>query len=139
MRYWTVCYLVSLLIITNTFCIYQEHKVWLEEANMLTNGTHEEPYPNPVVDTLEDLQSEVRDITVGFETRMRRIKREGDRTFSGGQNEEESASEPEVSVLPIESKEDAVLQEVADAILGRSEDEIVEALGRAERYSHEEL
>ena len=87
MRYWTVCYLVSLLIITNTFCIYQEHKVWLEEANMLTNGTHEEPYPNPVVDTLEDLQSEVRDITVGFETRMRRIKREGDRTFSGEQNE----------------------------------------------------
>lgn len=118
--------------------LIDKHQIWLDEANMLINGSHQTPIPNPVLDALEDLQSEVRDITLGFETRMRRVKREGERTFSGDR-EEEPVPNHEVSALPIETKEDEVLQEVADAIMSRGEKEIVDALGRAEKYNHEEL
>ena len=117
------------------------------------NGSHESAYPNPVLEAFEDLQSEVQDITLGFETRMRRIKREGERAFAEEQAEsEQPAAAPEVSVLPIVDegsngkKEEKVFQEVADAILGRSEEEVMEAFDRAEekqqqqgKAAHEEL
>lgn len=120
------------------------HKAFLEESLALTNGTHEHPYPNAVLDAFEDLQAEVHDITVGFETRMRRIKREGDRAFAVDGQTEEEQTVPEVSILPVVDggkKEDKAFQEVADAILGRSGEEVVDAMGRAEEQAvrHEEL
>lgn len=99
-------------------------------------------------DAFEDIRSEVQDITLGFETRMRRIKREGERAFAQDRAEpEQPAPEPEVSILPVTDggqKEDKAFQKVADALLGRSEEEVVAALNRAEERqaqsaSHEEL
>ena len=143
-----------------------EHKNFLQEAWSIQNGTHTNALPNAVLSALEDLQSEVEDITIGFETRLRRIKREGARAFSSEESgetlevDEDNTSErldkpedPEVSILPIpadpeegqSSKDDEVLQNVAEAILGRSEEEIRIALERAEgvaereTVTHEEL
>lgn len=118
-------------------------KTWAEEITALLDGTAEDAYPNPVLDAFNDLHSEVSDITVGFQTRMRRIKREGERAFAANEtpvNKIEGAK-PEVSVLPIVNKkgrENGALEEVAEAILERSEKEIVDAIGRAEGR-HEEL
>ncbi|THH10345.1 hypothetical protein EW145_g1375 [Phellinidium pouzarii] len=138
--------------------LLEKHTEWLDEALALANGSHATPYPNPVMDAFEDLQSEVQDITVGFETRLRRMKREGDRAFSVDTSTDDSMreSEPEFSILPISDDdtaqgraEEKILQEVSDAILGRSEDEVVAALGRADervsrgqeeaKVAHEEL
>ncbi|KAL5513274.1 hypothetical protein ACEPAH_3672 [Sanghuangporus vaninii] len=116
--------------------LIDKHGEFLHEQLALANGSHTDPYPNPVYDAFEDLRSEVQDITLGFETRIRRIKREGERAFAEERAEpERSASEPEVSILPVTDggkKEDTAFQEVADAILGRSEEEVAAALGRAE-------
>ncbi|EJD07672.1 uncharacterized protein FOMMEDRAFT_16301 [Fomitiporia mediterranea MF3/22] len=121
------------------------HQAFLDETLALANGSHENAFPNVVLDAFEDLQAEVRDITLGFETRMRRIKREGERAFAEEQPEAEQP-EPEVSILPVpndDQKENAVLQEVADAIVGRSEEEVEAALNRAneqqEKAAHVEL
>ena len=107
------------------------------------DGTAEDAYPNPVLDAFNDIHSEVSDITVGFQTRMRRIKREGERAFAADETpvEKVEAAKPEVSVLPIVSekgREDGVLEEVAEAILERSEEEVADAFGRKEGR-HEEL
>lgn len=105
------------------------------------------------MDALNDLESEVEDITVGFETRLRRIKREGERVFASDEpldlegDETSSSDDAEMSILPISGDgtakgkpEDKVLQEVSDAILGRSGEEVVAALERAESVvAHEEL
>ncbi|KAL5531376.1 hypothetical protein ACEPAG_4253 [Sanghuangporus baumii] len=128
--------------------LIDKHGEFLHEQLALANGSHSDPYPNPVYDAFEDLRSEVQDITLGFETRIRRIKREGERAFTEERPEpEQSASEPEVSILPVTDggkKEDKAFQEVADAILGRSEEEVAAAMGRAEEQqsqaiAHEEL
>ena len=124
-------------------------------AMAIQNGSHPSPPINPVLDVMEDLQEEVNDITVGFETRLRRIKREGDRAFAmniakdidnilaEGQDEPletVESSEPLASILPVPEPDDSlgrseedVLREVSDSVLGRSKDEVVEAFGRAEK------
>ena len=110
---------------------------------------------NPVLSALDELQSEVEDITLGFETRLRRIKREGARAFSSNDDVEDikvpeddtserldqpENMEPEVSILPVPVEDkngqsdtkEKVLESVAQAILGRSEEEVAEAFDRAE-------
>ena len=104
---------------------------------------------------MNDLQSEVQDLIIGFETRLRRIRREGERAFAEARDETGEAT-PEVSILPVvdgnkksvspesdgDKKEDKAFQEVADAILGRSGEEVADALGRAQAQNpavHEEL
>lgn len=128
------------------------------QAAMIQNGSHPSPPINPVVDALNELMNEIDEVTTGFETRLSRIRREGDRAFSSNTEFDPKAgaddtvpSNPEVSILPISGdgtakgkSEEKVLQEVADAILGRSEGEVVEALGRAAvgdnvEVKHEEL
>ena len=96
---------------------------------------------------------------------MRRIRREGARAFTDEDSDSESDSglgsvtpskeadtaRPEVSILPIvdgrgkaPAKEEEVLQEAAEAILQRGEEEVVAAMERAEesepiKVQHEEL
>lgn len=125
---------------------------------MIQNGSHPSPPINLVVDALNELMNEIDEVTTGFETRLSRIRREGDRAFSSNTEfdpkegaDDTAPSNPEVSILPISGdgtakgkSEEKVLQEVADAILGRSEGEVLEALGRAAggdnvEVKHEEL
>lgn len=105
----------------------------------IQNGTHVSPPINPVLPALEDLQAEVQDVVVGFETRLRRIKRNGDRAFGAFEGSDDSEDESDtpadatVSILPIE-KEPMTGQSPSDipqVVIGRSKEEVVAALNRA--------
>ena len=104
------------------------------EATMLQNGTHASSPINPVTPAINDLRAEVEDIIVGFETRLRRIKRNGDRAFGNirtdGQTEEDN-EEPEVSILPIDPEEELVEDAIPPVVIGKSQEQVLEALGHA--------
>jgi hypothetical protein len=110
-------------------------------AYSIQNGTHPSPPANPVLAGLQDLESEVDDVVKGFETRLRRIKRTGDRTFRVGQPAEDDeddeipAPEPEVSILPVPEAGDdagAAKDGPPPIVIGRGQQEVLDALGKAE-------
>jgi len=120
-----------------------------QEVASIQNGTHPSiAATNPMSPILEDLESEVRDVVIGFETRLRRIKRDGERAFNSqgngaAQKEEEKGSvvkpdgepEPEVSILPV--PRDGVREAedrgfIPPIVIGRSQQEVLEALGKVE-------
>ena len=120
---------------------------------MHRNGTHEEALDNPVILTLKELRAEADDIITGFESRLRRIQRDGERAFSGSNHAEDSpesksAEDPTASILPIANEES-----VPQVTIGKSPEQIVEALKEApledwaaseqkkpdEVHTHEEL
>ncbi|KAF9244141.1 hypothetical protein BU15DRAFT_71706 [Melanogaster broomeanus] len=118
---------------------------YAEEAASIQNGTHPSaPAPNPLIPIFDDLQSEVRDVVIGFETRLRRIKRDGERAFNSNngndaaQKEEEKGSavepEPEVSILPVphEGVRGGAQEFIPHVVIGRSQEEVLEALGKVE-------
>ncbi|TDL23998.1 hypothetical protein BD410DRAFT_786706 [Rickenella mellea] len=127
------------------------HKDFLEHARTVQQGTHPSPPVNPVLPYLQELESDVNDVVVGFETRMRRIRREGARLFGGevegddGEEEEDidgeedesepesEAKDPEVSILPIPKPDtQAAHLPLEGIIIGRGEDEVLSALAKAE-------
>lgn len=119
------------------FPVFLESDKFRDQAFSIQNGSHPSPPVNPLFDALEDLQSEVQDVVVGFQTRLRRIKRSGERAFGGADDASESADgsapSPEVSILPIVPSEDEsnLEPEAEPVVIGRSEKEILESLGRA--------
>lgn len=112
---------------------------YAEEAASIQNGTHPHVVvANPLAPITEDLQSEVLDIVIGFETRLRRLKREGERAFNGNgavQKEEEKGpvAEPEVSILPIPGTDTRERAQtfIPPVIIGRSQQEVFDALNKA--------
>ncbi|KAI6014036.1 hypothetical protein BKA83DRAFT_4353270 [Pisolithus microcarpus] len=112
---------------------------YAEEAASVQNGTHPSiVVANPLAPITEDLRSEVRDIVIGFETRLRRLKREGERAFNGNgvvQKEEEKGpvSEPEVSILPIPGTDTRERMQtfIPPVVIGRSKEEVLDALKKA--------
>ncbi|GJE91262.1 hypothetical protein PsYK624_074110 [Phanerochaete sordida] len=112
---------------------------FLQHAASVQNGSHPSPPINPVLAAIEDLQNEVQDVVVGFETRLRRIKRHGERAFGGAPDESEASDEPEdetVSILPIEDEshrraEDGESPAAPPVVIGRNAQEIRAALDRA--------
>ncbi|OJA21190.1 hypothetical protein AZE42_01377 [Rhizopogon vesiculosus] len=113
-----------------------------QEANSMQNGTHaSSSVDNPIIPIFEDLESEVQDVVIGFETRLRRIKRDGERAFNSIQKDEEKGTtaadlepgvEPEVSILPIPEKGASAQDYVPPVVIGRSKKEVLEALGKVE-------
>ncbi|KAG1738899.1 uncharacterized protein EDB91DRAFT_1137255 [Suillus paluster] len=110
------------------------------EVNSIQNGTHTTlSVDNPIIPIFEDLESEVQDVVVGFETRLRRIKRDGERAFNSAQKDEEKGTvtdpepgvEPEVSILPITEEATSEQAYIPPVVIGRSK-EALEALGKAE-------
>ncbi|KAH7924159.1 hypothetical protein BV22DRAFT_1013926 [Leucogyrophana mollusca] len=109
-----------------------------DEATSIQNGTHPSGSANPLTPIIEDLELEVQDVVIGFETRLRRIKRDGERAFSSTQKEEEKGSgtapepEPEVSILPIPETDarGETVNYIPPVVIGRGKDEVLEALGR---------
>jgi len=98
---------------------------------MLRNGTHEDTTDNPILRTLKELRVEVDDIITGFESRLRKIKRDGERAFDGTNHDEDSpeskpAEDPTVSILPIADGES-----IPQVIIGKSPEQVVEALKEA--------
>ncbi|TFY83656.1 hypothetical protein EWM64_g358 [Hericium alpestre] len=105
-------------------------------AISVQNGSHPSPPINPVPAAVQDLQSEIEDIILDFETRLDEIKRKGDRALGAGPGDEdtasESASDPEVSILPI--PEESVNGDAAAKsapFIGRGKKEVEDALRRA--------
>jgi hypothetical protein len=110
----------------------------MQHALSVQNGSHPSPPINPVLPAIEDLQNEVQDVVVGFETRLRRIKRTGERAF-GSAPESEARDDPDdetVSVLPIEDEsrkrvDDGESPVAPPVVIGRGAEEILSALDRA--------
>lgn len=108
----------------------------------MQNGTHASlSVDNPIIPIFEDLESEVQDVVIGFETRLRRIKRDGERAFNTVQKDEEKGAsvtdpepdvEPEVSILPIPEESAREQGYVPPVVIGRSKEEVMEALGKVE-------
>lgn len=96
---------------------------------------------NPMESIFAELESEVQDVVIGFETRLRRIKRDGERAFNNhgngaAQKEEEQGSivepDPEVSIPAVPRDEQG------SVIMGRSQEEVLEALGKVEPVGEQE-
>ncbi|KAI0358010.1 hypothetical protein OH77DRAFT_1421272 [Trametes cingulata] len=104
------------------------------------DGTHPSPPINPVLPAIQEIQNEVEDVVAGFQTRLRRINRNGARAF--GTPEEASDEEsPEtgdetVSILPIEESalpehtQSPADVEVPPVVIGRGKEEVEAALNR---------
>ncbi|KAG1835799.1 hypothetical protein DFJ58DRAFT_710522 [Suillus subalutaceus] len=106
-----------------------------QEANSIQNGTHENlMMDNPIIPIFEDLESEVQDVVIGFETRLRRIKRDGERAFNSVQKDEEKEQLlfQSVSILPIPEEGAGERAYVPPVVIGRSKEEVLEALGKVE-------
>jgi hypothetical protein len=116
-----------------------ESNEFKEQAMSIQNGSHPSPPVNPVLIALQDLQNEVQDVVVGFETRLRRIKRNGERAFGAVPDDsdaEEAHEDETVSILPIEDDahkrmEDGESPSVPPVVIGRNAEEIISALDRA--------
>ena len=95
---------------------------------MQRNGTHEEALENPILQALKELRVEVDDVVTGFESRLRRIQRDGERAFDGANHDEGSsdggsAEDPSVSILPIVDEES-----IPQVTIGKGPEQVVEAL-----------
>lgn len=98
---------------------------------MHRNGTHEEAIFNPVIKALKELRTEVDDIITGFESRLRRIQRDGERAFDEANHHEDSSKEkpaedPTVSILPVADGES-----IPQITIGKSPEQVVGALKEA--------
>ncbi|KAI0079105.1 hypothetical protein K474DRAFT_730573 [Panus rudis PR-1116 ss-1] len=112
-----------------------------DQAHAIQNGTHPSPPINPVLDALSELQTEVEDTILGFETRLRRVKRHGERSFGAKDGkdpvDDEIVLDETVSILPIEDdahkkpEEGETPANIPPVTIGRSKEEVVEALNRA--------
>jgi hypothetical protein len=103
-------------------------------AQSIQNGTHPSAPSNPVLKDLDDLQTEVEDIVMGFETRLQNIKRDGQRTLGADEQMEgyDPASSPEskYSILPV--PDDDGFQTDTPVVIGKSKAQVLEALGQVE-------
>jgi len=98
---------------------------------MHRNGTHEEALDNPIIQALRELRAEVNDIITGFESRLRRIQRDGERAFGeASHNEDPSdakpAEDPTVSIQPVADGES-----IPQVTIGKSPEQVVEGLKAA--------
>jgi hypothetical protein len=90
-----------------------------------------------VRDVLEELESELDGIVDSFETRLRKLKHDGENAFSGLIDDADmtgSTPEPEFSILPVPKdevdREDAT-GDIPPVVIGRSKEEITDAFSRA--------
>lgn len=103
----------------------------------MQRGTDESPLYNPITAVLDDLEEELQDIVGGFETRLSGLRRDGERSLSARVEDPEptvSTPEPEFSILPVpqdELHEESAAEDAPPVVIGRSKEEVVDALNRA--------
>lgn len=103
----------------------------------IQDGSHPNSPINEPLRLMMDLQNELQDIADGFETRFTQVARRGYQTLAG---EIEAAPKPEFSVLPTQPQEHANNDgELADALLSRSAEEVVAALGHVHQKDEMEI
>jgi len=96
-------------------CLGLESENFTELANSIQNGSHPSPPINPIPSAMHELELELQDVIASFETRFRRIKRNGSKTLdflSEDMVDEEEAEQdiqappsPDVSASPIHADE----------------------------------
>lgn len=105
------------------------------EASAMQDGSSVSPPANPLLKELKALQTEVEDVVLGFETRLRRIRRNNARAFGEAVKEDETDTDDDtVSILPIGDKGKAQIPagiDVPPVVIGRSKDEVQAAIERA--------
>jgi hypothetical protein len=132
----TCCSLVCFILGSNNFT---------ELAQSIQNGSHPSPPIDPTSDALYELQLGLQDVIEDFETRLRRIKRNGLKTFDSlpedTMEEEEMGDDvetpmpPEVSILPIAGDEpDPATPYLGSElpVVGRGKVEVEDAFARAD-------
>ena len=125
--------------------VLKESDNFTQLANSIQNGSHPSPPIDPIPSAMNDLQLELQDVIASFETRFRRIKRNGFKAFDSfpedtiDEEETEQGSEshpsPEVSILPIPgdaSNPTTPILKSEFPVVGRGKEEVEEALVRAE-------
>jgi hypothetical protein len=119
--------------------VLKESDNFTELANSIQNGSHPSPPIDPIPGAMRDLQLELQDVIAGFETRFRRIKRNGFKAFDfhpgDTMDESESHQSPEFSILPVPGEESNPTTPILGSelpVVGRGKAEVEEALARAE-------
>jgi hypothetical protein len=92
-------------------CLLSESNNFTDLAKSIQNGSHPSPPIDPVPNAMHELELELSDVITGFETRFRRIKRNGfkaldsfpEETIDKEEAEQgtESPQSPEVLVVPL--------------------------------------
>ena len=130
-----MCFLIHLRYLLNCLALKGSNN-FTELANSIQNGSHPSPPVDPIPSAMHDLQVELQDVITGFETRFRRIKRNGFRTFDylsdDTMDEEENE---EVTILPIPEDESNPTTPILGSefpVVGRGKAEVEEAFARAE-------
>lgn len=133
----------------------QAHERFDEQIRMIQNGTHPSPPIDPLVPALDKLQLELEDAKNGFDTRVRTLSAQIHHVLSPPQKEEHegeaSSEEPvsgegeEFSILPIDPVPTSPVMdgeeelESTNIIIGKSKEQVEEAIRIAQESVHEEL
>lgn len=96
----------------------------------IQDGSHSSPPVNPIGAALDDLETEVREIQAGFLSRLRSVGRSGQDALQG---QDAPAEDPHI--LPVPEEDLAAGLGASVPIVGRSADEVVAALERAEAFA----
>ncbi|KAI0251393.1 hypothetical protein BJV78DRAFT_1282460 [Lactifluus subvellereus] len=138
-----------------TYHDWQRYHALLGKSNNFTDlaisiqdGTHPSPPINPISSAVYELQLELQDVIADFETRFRRIKRNGlkaigslpgdmaDEEEAEAEQDVESLQPPQVSILPVPSDDEsdhaAPILRSDFPVIGRGKAEVEEAVARAE-------
>ncbi|KAJ4470144.1 hypothetical protein J3R30DRAFT_3711968 [Lentinula aciculospora] len=132
--------------------LIRAHERFDEQIRMIQNGTHPSPPIDPLVPALDKLQLELEDLKNGFDARVRTLNTQIHLMLSPPEKEEQkdvSFEEPEeeqVSILPIHpvpTSTSTIAEEQefdpVNIILGKSKEQVEEALSIAQESVHEEL
>ncbi|KAJ3809695.1 hypothetical protein F5876DRAFT_43345 [Lentinula aff. lateritia] len=135
--------------------LIRAHERFDEQIRMIQNGTHPSPPIDPLVPALDKLQLELDDAKNGFDTRVRTLSAQIHHILSPPQKEEQegeaSSEEPvsgegeKFSILPIDPVPTSPVMdgqeefEEANIIIGKSKEQVEEAIRIAQESVHEEL
>ncbi|KAJ3890854.1 hypothetical protein GG344DRAFT_48605 [Lentinula edodes] len=135
--------------------LIRAHERFDEQIRMIQNGTHPSPPIDPLVPALDKLQLELEDAKNGFDTRVRTLSAQIHLVLSPPQKEEQqgeaSSEEPvsgegeKFSILPIDPVPTSPVMdeqeelEATNIIIGKSKEQVEEAIRIAQESVHEEL
>ncbi|KAJ3777646.1 hypothetical protein FB446DRAFT_716417 [Lentinula raphanica] len=133
--------------------LIRAHERFDEQIRMIQNGTHPSPPIDPLVPALDKLQMELEDVKAGFDSRIRTLSTQIHSVLSPPEKEDVADSfvdpvtseEEEVSILPIDPVPTSPVGEEQDGfdpssvIVGKSKEQVEEAMSIAQEFVHEEF
>ncbi|KAJ7493190.1 hypothetical protein B0H11DRAFT_1858528 [Mycena galericulata] len=116
-----------------------------KDASEIQAGTHAHPPVDPFIPRLQKMQDDFTSLVDGFVTRLNALRQQAEVVFALGTGVEdgsdESAEEPEVSILPIDPDAELPLGDVPPpVVIGKSPQQVLQALENVETTPpHNEL